>query len=136
MNDFASIQDVIDLWKPLSPAEQARVGKLLPLVSNALRYEAEKVGKDLDKMIEEKPTLADVAKMVTVDVVSRVMRQNTDTEPMTQESQSAMGYSWSGTYAIAGGGIANSIMKNDLKRLGIRQQRYGVIDFYGCDKGD
>jgi hypothetical protein len=50
---------------------------------------------------------------------------------MTQESQSALGYTWSGTYAIAGGGIAQAIMRNDLKRLGLKRQNYGVIEYYG-----
>ena len=84
-------------------------------------------------MIQEKPALADVAKLVTVDIVVRAMRQSTDGEPMSQESQAALGYSWSGTYAIPGGGIANAIMRNDLKRLGLWGQKYGVIEFYGKD---
>lgn len=130
MNEYATVQDVIDLWKPLTNAEQDRVAKLLPLVSDALRYEATKVGKNLDEMIAENDSLRSVATAVTVDVVSRILRQNTDGEAMVQESQSALGYVWSGTYAVPGGGIAQAIMKNDLKRLGLRAQRYGVLDFY------
>ena len=84
----------------------------------------------IDTMIEEEPVLESVAKAVTVDVVARIMRQSTDSEPLSQESQSALGYSWSGTYAIPGGGIANAIMNNDLKRLGLRRQQYGTIEFY------
>lgn len=129
--DFATVQDVIDLWRPLTQAEQTRVSTLIPLVCNALRYEAEKVHKDLDSMVSTDANLASVAKLVTVDVISRVLRQSTDSEPMTQESQSALGYTWSGTYAIPGGGIAQAIMKNDLKRLGLTRARYGVINFYG-----
>lgn len=44
---------------------------------------------------------------------------------MTQESQAAIGYSWSGTYAVPGGGIANAIMINDLKKLGLLRQQIG-----------
>ena len=58
------------------------------------------------------------------------MRQTQTGDPLSQESQSADGYTWSGTYAIPGGGIASAIMNNDLKRLGLRRQKYGVIDFY------
>ena len=58
------------------------------------------------------------------------MRQSLDGDPMTQESQSAIGYTWSGTYAIPGGGIAGAIMKNDLKRLGLRKQQYGVMELW------
>ena len=133
MSDYATVQDVIDLWRPLSQDEQTRTAKLIPLVCDELRVEAQKVGKDLDLMVSLDPALASVAKTVTVDVVSRVLRTSTDGDPMTQESQAANGYSWSGTYAIPGGGIANAIMKNDLKRLGLRCQRYGVIEWYGQD---
>ena len=132
-NAYATLQDVIDLSGATYTAEQqARIEKLLPLVSNALRNEAHKVGKDLDMMIASGEVLEDVVTLVTVDVVVRAMRQSTDGEPMSQESQSALGYSWSGTFAIPGGGIANAIMRNDLKRLGLWGQKYGVIDFYGC----
>lgn len=132
-NAYATLQDVIDLSGATYTAEQqARIEKLLPMVSNALRNEAHKVGKDLDMMIASGEVLEDVVTLVTVDVVVRAMRQSTDGEPMSQESQSALGYSWSGTFAIPGGGIANAIMRNDLKRLGLWGQKYGVIDFYGC----
>ena len=57
------------------------------------------------------------------------MRQTLDGDPMKQESQSAGGFSWSGTYAIPGGGIANSLMNNDLKRLGLKRQTISGIDF-------
>ena len=130
MSDFATVQDVIDLWRPLSQDEQTKAAKLIPLIDDELRSEAKRVGKDLDAMVAEDSALASVAKEVTVDAVSRVLRQTTDGDPMTQESQSANGYSWSGTYAIPGGGIAGAIMRNDLKRLGLRVQRYGVIEFY------
>ena len=133
MSDFATVQDIITLWRPLSNDEQTRASALIPLVCDELRNEAERVGKDLDVMIAVDPTLASVAKVVTVDVVARILRQSTDGDPMTQESQAANGYSWSGTYAIPGGGISNAIMRNDLKRLGLRGQRYGVIEWYGQD---
>ena len=116
-------------------AEQNRIEALIPMVSSALRYEADKVGKDLDAMIEADDNFISVVQLVVVDVIVRAMSLNTDTEPMSQESQSALGYTWSGTYAVPGGGIANCIMRNDLKRLGLRNQRYGVIEWYGDDNG-
>ena len=133
MSDFATVQDVSDLWRPLTNDEQTRASNLIPLVCDALREEAAKVGQDLDARISVETPLASVAKMVTVDIVARILRQSTDGDPMTQESQTGLGYSWSGTYAVPGGGMSNAIMKNDLKRLGIRRQRYGVIEFYGHD---
>ena len=116
-------------------AEQDRINALIPMVCDTLRYEADKVGKDLDAMIADDNNFESVVQLVCTDVIVRALSLNTDTEPMSQESQSALGYSWSGTYALPGGGIANCIMRNDLKRLGLKRQRYGVIEWYGDDNG-
>jgi hypothetical protein len=128
MSDFATFEDVTTLTgKAYGEAERERIAALLPLVSDALRFEAQKVGKDLDAMADGSASYTNVVKLVTVDIVARVLRQSQNGEPLTQESQSALGYTWSGTYAIPGGGIAGAIMKNDLKRLGLRRQQYGVM---------
>lgn len=126
---YASVQDVITLFRPLTSAEQERVTALLPLVSDALRIEARRVGKNLDDMILQDETggaLASVAKSVTVDIISRMVMSDTDSEPMTQFAQSALGYSVSGSYLSPGGGLF--IKKAELARLGLRQQKIGVID--------
>lgn len=123
---FATVEDISTLWRPLTADEQTRATALLPLISDALRNEATKVGKNLDEMAEDE-TYANVVKLVTVDVTARVLRQNTSGDAMTQETQAAGGYSWSGTYAVPGGGIANAILYNDLKRLGLQRQQYGSI---------
>lgn len=133
MKEFATADDVAAIWRPLTTEERERANVLLPLVSDALRREAARVGKDIDIMIagdEENGdgSYSSTVKLVTVDIVSRILRQNTKEEPLSQESQSALGYTWSGTYAIPGGGAAAAIMRNDLKRLGLRRQRIGVID--------
>ena len=131
MKSYATVQDVILLsGKSYTAEEQERIRAILPLVSDTLRAEAHKVGRDLDVMIAQDESLEGVAKLVAVDIVIRVMRQSLSGEPISQESQSALGYSWSGTYAVPGGGIASAIMKNDLKRLGLRRQRYGFWDPY------
>lgn len=132
MSDFATLAEVMAVsGKAYTSAEQARIETLLPLVSDALRYEAEKVGKDLDEMAADSAVYTNLLKLVTVDVVVRAMRQGSDGEPMVQESQGALGYTWSGTHAIPGGGIAGAVMKNDLKRLGLRRQQFGTIDMRG-----
>lgn len=127
---FATLSDVETLFRTLSVDEQTRVDALLPVISDELRYRAFMVGRDLDAMIVLLPGLENVAKEVTVSAISRILRQNTTTEPMTQESQAGLGYSWSGTYAVPGGGIGNAILPSDLKRLGLKRPRIGVIDFY------
>ena len=133
---FATTDDVELLGgKTLTEAESTRTAALLPVVSNLLRNEAAKVGKNLDELIaaDETGAYSDVVKSVTADVTIRVLRQATTGEPMSQESQSGLGFAWSGTYAIPGGGIANAIMRNDLKRLGLYRQRIGALDIYGTE---
>ncbi|EPF4429088.1 phage Gp19/Gp15/Gp42 family protein [Escherichia coli] len=129
MEPFATIEDLESLWRPLKQGERERAEKLLEIVSDSLREEAGRVGKDLDKMIEEKPPyFNNVVKSVTVDIVARTLMTSTDQEPMTQTTESALGYSWSGSYLVPGGGLF--IKNSELSRLGLRRQRYGVIDFY------
>lgn len=131
MSDFATVQDVENLFRPLTLDEKTRVEALLPLVSDAIRYEAEKVGKNIDEQISESAIYSNEVKLVTVDIVSRILREDISVEPMSQFSQSALGYTISGSPVMAGGGIGGAILKNDLKRLGLKRQKYGVIDFYG-----
>jgi hypothetical protein len=126
MSTFATLDDVKTLWRPLTAEEQTRAEALLSVVSNSLRYEARKVGKDLDVMICSNFYLKDVAKSVTVDVVARTLMTSTDHEPMTQMTQSAGGYSATGTFLVPGGGLF--IKKSELARLGLRRQRFGVIN--------
>lgn len=127
---YATIADVETLFRPLNGSETEKAEALLPIISDELRYRAILVHMDLDTMIAAQPVLANVAKEVTVSAVSRILRQNTTGESMTQESQSGLGYSWSGTYAVPGGGIGNAILPSDLKRLGLKRARVGVIEFY------
>lgn len=130
MSDYATVDDVITLWRPLTADEVTRTEALLPIISDELRVRASFSGRDLDAMIEANPSLASVAKEVTVSAVSRILRQSTTGEVMSQESQSGLGYSWSGTYAVPGGGIGNAILPSDLKRLGLKRPKIGIIDFY------
>ena len=132
MSNFATLEDINTLWRPMTTDESTRADALLPIVSDSLREEAIKVGKDLDAMIEERPTLASVAKSVTVDVVARALMTSTNSEPATQFSESALGYSVSGTYLVPGGGLF--IKKSELARLGLRRQRLGVIDLWPSEE--
>lgn len=129
MTNFATVRDLESLWRSLKFDESNRAEALLGVVSDSLRVEAKKVGKDLDKMVQESPSYANVVKSVTVDVVARTLMTSTDHEPMTQMTESALGYSFSGSYLVPGGGLF--IKDSELKRLGLKKQRYGVIELYG-----
>ena len=130
MADFATIEDITSLWRDLTLDERKRAAALIPVVCDSLRVEASKIGKDLDQMIEDNRPLASVAKSVTVDVVARTLMTSTNSEPMTQMAESAMGYSVSGTYLVPGGGLF--IKNSELARLGLKRQSVGVIDL--CPK--
>ena len=129
MRQYATVEDIKHLWRALSQTEEERANELIPIVSARLRTEAKNVGKDLDAMIEADENLLYVAKQVTVDVVARALMTSTNSEPLTQFSQSAMGYTVSGTYLVAGGGLF--IKKSELANLGLKRQRMGVLDIYG-----
>lgn len=129
--EFCSVDDVISLWRPLKNDEIKRVKALIPVIISSLKVEAYNVGKDLDQLASENQYYRELLKSVIVDVVARTLMTSTDQEPMIQSSESALGYSWSGTFLIPGGGLF--IKKSELARLGLRRQRYGVIDFYGED---
>ncbi len=128
MENFATIEDIISLWRPLTPEEVERATSLRPIISDSLRVEADKVRKDLDTMVLESVSLANVAKSVTVDVMARTLMTSTDQEPMTQSSESALGYSFSGTFLVPGGGLF--IKRSELTRLGLNRQRIGGINLY------
>lgn len=128
MADYATVKDIIALKRDLTEDELVRAAQLIPVVSASLRTEADARGKDLQAMIDADEDLAIVAKSVTVDIVMRELMTSTNQEPMTQYSQSALGYSVSGSFLVPGGGIF--IKRAELARLGIIRQRIGVIEPY------
>lgn len=130
---YATVNDIISLARPLTPEETTRAEALLPVVSDSLRQEAVNRGRDLDAMIASGRVNMNTVTMVTVDIVLRTLNTATRQEPMSQFSESALGYTQSGTYLIPGGGLF--IKNSELKRLGLLNQRFGFIDLYDHGKG-
>lgn len=128
---FATLEDMTILWRVMTPSEEKRADTLLKIVSDSLRVEASRAGKNLDDLVEADSAYASVVKSVTVDVVARTLMTSTNSEPLSQMSQSALGYTVSGTYLVPGGGLF--IKKSELARLGLKRQRIGVIDLYGVE---
>ena len=124
---FATLDDIIKLFRTLTMEESERAKALLPIGSNSLRVEAKKVNRNLDEMAKDE-TYASVLKSVTVDVVARTLMTSTNSEPMIQSSESALGYSSSGTYLVPGGGLF--IKNTELARLGLKRPRWGMLDIY------
>lgn len=130
--NYAEIDDIIKLFRKLTQEEREKAEALIPIVCDSLRYEAEKVGKDLDALVVNDENLSSVAKSVVVDVVARALNTSTTSEPMSQMSQSGMGYTISGTYLVPGGGLF--IKKSELGRLGLKRQRYGVVELWNSEE--
>lgn len=127
---YLSIDELMTLWRPLKQDEIERARALIDKVEANLKVEAKRVNKNIDELVKDKDYL-DLYKSIVCDVVARNLMTSTDSEPMIQSAESALGYSFSGTYLVPGGGLF--IKKDELKRLGLRTQKYGVIDFYGKD---
>ena len=125
MANFATTTDVETLWRALTDAGETRAEALLPIVSDSLRVEAQRVGKDLDELALV-PSFANVLKSVVVDVVARTLMTSTNGEPAIQSTESALGYSQTATFLVPGGGLF--IKNTELARLGLRRQRYGTLD--------
>ena len=51
--NYATVNDVEDLWREMTQAERKRAEPLIEIISASLRAEARKVGKDLDKMTND-----------------------------------------------------------------------------------
>lgn len=127
---YLSIDELMTLWRPLKQDEIERARALIDKVEANLKVEAKRANKDIDELVKDKDYL-DLYKSIVCDIVARNLMTSTDQEPMVQSSESALGYSFSGTFLVPGGGLF--IKKDELKRLGLRTQKYGVIDFYGKD---
>ena len=132
MRAFATIEDMANLWRALTETELARAPHLLEVASDTLRQMAQNRGMNLDSMVYNGEIYESVLKDVVVAAVGRVLRASTTGEPVSQVTQSALGYSVSGTYLNPQGGMF--FYDNELARLGLgKRQKLGRIEMYGTD---
>lgn len=129
MSTYTTIDDVTALWRTMTPQETERAQALLPVVEDTIRQYAKLRKQDLDLMLADGRILMNVFKSVVVQVVGRTLTQDTAGEAMSQMSQSALGYSVSGTYLVPGGGVF--VKKSEYAILGLRTQRVSALEFYG-----
>ena len=128
MADFASVTDIQNLKRTLSNAEQTRANALLPIVSDIIRFEAQKVGKDADALVAADSAFANVVKAVTVDVVMRELNTPGTQLPATQYAESAGSVSMS--YSIPNGSGRIALWPSDLKTLGFRRMQIGSLSLW------
>lgn len=135
--DYATIQDIVTIARPLAPTEQDKAQALLDMACAKLRVQAKKYGKNLDSMIEQDPDLLLVAKEIVIKAVVRALDSSADTAAGTAisgGSQSALGYSATFTYLNAGQSLY--FLRNELKELGILRQTFGALEVFGNDSDD
>lgn len=125
MSDYATVQDVINLKRPLTADEQTRAECLIPIISNLIRIEATKTGRDYDRMIADLPILADAAKSVVCDVVIRELNTPGTQLPTTSYSEAAGGVSLS--YSLPNTSGAIKLWPSDLKTLGLKRQKIDAL---------
>ena len=127
MENFATVEDVMNLYGPLNADQIAKVEQLLSYTSSYFRTLTKGYGRDLNQEVIDDEDMKNNAKLATCNVVIRELDKGNSS--LSQESQSALGYTWSGTYVNTGGGL--SILNKDLKLLGLNRQRIGMVDIYG-----
>ena len=130
MDIYASVEDYEKVYNTaLNNDQHKRLLMLIELASSLLREEANKRNMNLSAVISSSDDKANVAKMVVLACVHRVMSKDDDQDmPLEQFSQSALGYTFSGTYVNPGDDLY--YLRNELKRMGIIKQRYGEMEIY------
>lgn len=126
-NNLATVEEYEKIYSAhLTDAEREHVETLLEYASSLLRVEASNRGYNLDLIISRDRAKKTVAKMIVLASVKRAMHTNEVTEaPLEQFSQSALGYTVSGTYLNPGDDIY--FLNNELKRLGIKKKAQGFF---------
>lgn len=89
MSDYATVNDINQLKRPLTFDEQSRAKRLIPIVCSLIRYEAVKTGRNYDEMI---------LKSELVPIVD-ILNGN------GQETEYALSYIPQGTVAITVNGV-------------------------------
>ena len=127
--NYATLDDLATLVRLLEQSETEKASLLLEAASASLREEARRRNKDFDAMLEEDPDLVPIARDVVCSMVRRALAVDANAQAMSQVSQSAMGYSVSGTFAVPGGSLY--ALNSELRRLGLRRQVATVLEPFG-----
>lgn len=131
MVNYATLDDVRAMWRPLTTEESERAESMLPVIGAMFRIRAKNRGEDLDTLIEEDEDYALIVKSAAVDVVSYNMAlTSTDVNgSVSQVSESALGYSQTVSYATPKTDDLY-IPESVWKKLGFKRQRYGTMEVF------
>lgn len=122
MNPFATVSDLTDGWRALTEDEQSRASSLLVRASAMIASELDRAGVTWPPTTE--PLMTNLV-TVTCNVVRRAMSMPTDYQPVSQYTQSAVGYSETMAYANPNGDMY--LTSQEKKSLGIGRQRVGSM---------
>ena len=133
MADYATVQDIQYLKRPLSYDEVERATRLIPIICSLIRVEAKKYGTDFDAVIASDPDMALITKGVVSDVVMRELNTPGNMLPATSYSEGSGGVSQS--YSLPNSSGAIRLWPSDLKTLGLKRQKIDTIDLMKPRKG-
>lgn len=131
---YASVEDITALGRSLTNQQQEAAEVLLAQASAKLRLMAQKYKKNIDYLIADPVTGEDYAlavKSVVVQAVCRALDAINDSGAVSSASESLGPYSYTFQYANAGQLLY--FLRNELKDLGLMQQRYGFLNLYDQD---
>ncbi len=132
---YATVDELTALDTSLTTEQTEQAEILLETASAKLRLLAKKYGKDIDVLIASDEDYKLAVKDIVINAVRRALSSYADSSSaVTQESQSALGYSVSMTYLNAGQSLY--FLRNELKDLGILRQKYGAVEVYDCAAND
>lgn len=124
---ITTTNDLIARWRPLTSEEITKANYLIDDYEAELHLYSANKGIDIDaKLLDNNYKRIYVA--VVCAAVSEQMSSVVDSPAMSQFSQSAVGYSVSGTFLNPGGGLF--IRNNLLKQLGLLQQKVKAVNLY------
>lgn len=127
MANVTTTSDLISRWRPLTSDELTKATILIGDYEAELHIYASNRGYDLDEMLDD-DNFERVFVAVVCSAVAEQMSSTEDGPAMSQFSQSALGYSVSGTYLNPGGGLF--IRNNLLKQLGLLKQKIKAVNLY------
>lgn len=132
---YAKVSDITALGRSLTNQQQEAAEVLLRQASAKLRLTARKYGKDIDALIADPVTGDDFAlavKSVVVQAVCRALDSVDSSASVTQGTESIGAYSLTMNYLNAGQSLY--FLRNELKDLGLMQQRFGWLDMYAGEE--
>lgn len=131
---YATVEDITVLGRSLTNQQQEAAEVLLTQASAKLRLTAQKYGKNIDSMISDPVTGADftlAVKSAVVQAVCRALDSVSSLSNATQGTESIGSYSLTMSYLNAGQSLY--FLRNELRELGLMQQRVGWLDPYDTE---